>query len=358
MHRRLFGTLPDGSSVDLITLTEPTGTSVDISSYGGAVVSWYVPSEDGGVIDVVLGFSRLEDYLTHTGYFGAVVGRYANRIGHAQFSLDGQTHHLTANEPPNHLHGGQQGFDKAVWTVASADTPAGEAVVLTHMSRDGDEGYPGTVYARVLYLLTASGELVLDSAAVASAPTVINLTNHAYFNLNGEGNGDIRDHVLTIHASAYTPVTPLMIPDGRILPVAGTPFDFRVPHRIGSRIDAFHEQLQRAGGYDHNWVLDDFTGRLREVAVLSDRSARRTLHVATTEPGLQCYTGNRLDGSWVGKSGRAYERHAGVCLETQHFPDTPNRPAFPSAILRPGEQYRSTTVFRLVAGDSRHSRSN
>lgn len=346
--RRRFGVLPDGTPIDLWTLRNAGGSTVDVCTLGATVVAWQVPSESGTQLDIVLGFGTLEGYLSRPVYFGSTVGRFANRIANARFQLDGRSYELSANEPPHHLHGGRRGFDCRVWTGRADATAGDERVVFSYESADGEEGYPGTLRATVSFTLTDLDELVMTYWVSTTAATPVNLTNHCYFNLDGEGAGDILDHSLQVCAQAYTPVTEGLIPDGRVLTVMDSPFDFRAAHAIGARLHQSDAQLQRAGGYDHNLVLDRFDGRLRHVAVLANGAGRRSLHVSTTEPGLQLYTGNRLDGSLVGKSGRPYGRFGGICLETQHFPDSPNQPHFPSTILRPGRVYASTTVMRIT----------
>jgi aldose 1-epimerase len=307
-----------------------------------------VPDRKGRYANVVLGFDDLNGYLTGGGaYFGAVAGRYANRIARGRFALDGRDHQLSVNEPPNHLHGGTVGFDKRPWSARVRRADDEVAVELAYTSADGEEGYPGELAARVTYTLNGRDELRIDHHATASAPTVVNLTNHSYFNLAGEGSGDVLDHRLWVDADRFTPVDATMIPTGELAPVAGTPFDLTTPTPLGARIDLDDEQLARAGGYDHNWVLNGWDASLRRAAVLTDPRSGRTLRVDTTEPGLQCYSGNKLDGSLVGTGGRPYGRHAGVALETQHFPDSPNQPDFPTTVLRPGRTYRSTTLLRF-----------
>lgn len=340
-----FGRLPDGTAVDVFTLRNAHGIEVRIITYGAIVVSIKTPDSRGRFADIVTGFDTLDGYLARSRFFGAVVGRYANRIANARFSLDGTTYGLAANNGRNHLHGGIRGFDKVVWKGTPFERAGDAGVTLTHVSADGDEGYPGNLNVTVTYTLDARDELVVDYAATSDRATPVNLTNHSYFNLAGDGNGDILSHLLTIEADAYTPTDETQIPTGQIAPVEGTPFDFRRPTPIGARIDADDEQIRRGRGYDHNFVLKaPRTGALRHAARLADPSSGRTLDVATTEPGLQLYSGNNLDGA-VGKSGHVYGRRTSVCLETQHFPDSPNHPEFPSTILRPGERYRSTTVF-------------
>jgi len=348
---RPFGTAPAGDAVDLITLHSPSGIELDVATYGGVVTRLVVPDREGRLADVVLGHEGLGAYVEGTPYFGAIVGRYANRIAAGRFTLDGVEYQLATNDGPNHLHGGKRGFDKVVWSAEPYSTGSEAGVVLTHVSPDGDEGYPGELSVRVTYALTADGELRIDYEATTDAPTIVNLTHHGYWNLAGHDSGDILGHELTIPARRFTPVNETLIPTGELRPVEGTPFDFREATAIGARIEADDEQLALGGGYDHNFVLDGWEddGSLRLAAVLRDPASGRVLEVLTTEPGLQLYSGNFLDGSDIGKGGIAYEHRGGLCLETQHFPDSPNQPGFPSTVLRPGETYRSTTVYRFTA---------
>jgi aldose 1-epimerase len=314
-------------------------------SLGATIVSLRVPDRAGLPEDVVLGFDAIQGYLGDEPYFGAIVGRYGNRIAKGRFTLDGQTYQLATNNGPNHLHGGVKGFDKVVWEAEPFDRDGQSGVVFTHVSPDGDEGYPGTLNARVTYTLTQANELIVDYAATSSKATPVNLTQHSYFNLAGAGTGDILDHRLTLDADRFTPVDATLIPTGELAPVDGTPFDFRRPTAIGARIAGDHVQLKYGNGYDHNWVLNGSAGQMRHAARVEDPKSGRTLDVTTTEPGVQFYTGNFLDGTLTGKSGRVYKQRYGLCLETQHFPDSPNHAAFPSTILRPGERYQSKTVF-------------
>jgi aldose 1-epimerase len=317
---------------------------VRLIGYGAIVVSIRTADRHGQFDDIVLGCDDLEGYLNRSRYYGAVVGRYGNRIAKGRFTIDGTTYQLATNNGPNHLHGGIRGFDKVVWTPAGSVGGDGDpSVALTYTSRAGEEGYPGTLTARVVYMLTARNELVIDYHATTDAPTPVNLTNHSYFNLAGEGRGDILGHRLTLDADRFTPVDDTLIPTGEVAPVDGTPFDFRVETAIGARIDAHHEQLRHGPGYDHNFVLTPADGRRRAARVVEPASGR-TLEVATTEPGVQFYSGNHLFGQ-IGKRGHAYALRSGLCLETQHFPDSPNQPQFPSTILRPGDTYHSQTVF-------------
>jgi aldose 1-epimerase len=344
-----FGVMPDGSAVDVFTLTNAHGVEVRVITYGAAIASIKTPDRNGRFDDIVAGFETLAGYLTRSRLFGAIAGRYANRIANARFTLDGTTYELAANNGKNHLHGGRRGFDKVVWNGRSFQDGDRVGVRLTHVSPDGDEGYPGALTVTVTYTLTSHDELIIDYAATTSKATPVNLTNHSYFNLAGDGRGDILGHVLTIDADRYTPADETQIPTGEIAPVDGTPFDFRRPTAVGARVDADHEQIRRGKGYDHNFVLNGWdarsTNRLRHAARLVDPSSGRTLDVATTEPGLQFYSGNNLDGTAVGKQGHIYGPRTSLCLETQHFPDSPNHSNFPSTILRQGEEFRSTTVF-------------
>ena len=351
--REAFGTLPDGTAVHVYTLTNANGVTVRVSDYGGLVLSILAPDRDGTLADITLGYDRLDGYLADNAYFGALVGRYANRIAEGRFTLDGETHQLATNGGPNHLHGGTKGWDKVVWQAQPFVREGASGVTLRHTSPDGDEGYPGRVEAVVTYTLTDEDALELDHRATTTEATPLSLTHHSYFNLTGTAASPgpaatILDHRLTINADAFTPVGPTLIPTGEIRPVAGTPFDFREPHAVGDRIERDNEQLEIASGYDHNFVLNPqreaMDGVLRFAARLADPASGRVVEVRTTEPGLQVYSGNFLGGT-VGKGGARYVRRSGIAMETQHFPDSPNQPAFPSATLRPGETYRSRTVY-------------
>ena len=340
-----FGRTPDGKAVEVYTLTNPRGMQVRAISYGAIIQALRVPDRTGRMADVVLGHDSLEGYLAASPYFGAVVGRYANRIARGRFTLDGRTYRLATNNGPNHLHGGMKGYDKVVWRTRSFQRGDTVGVRFDHTSPDGDEGYPGTVRVSVTYTLTPGNELVVDYGATADRPTPLNLSQHSYFNLAGAGSGPILDHVLTVRADRYTPVDTTLIPTGELASVTGTPFDFRTPTPVGARIRQAHPQLERGKGYDHNFVLArGDTGLVPAVRVLEPTSGR-TLDISTTEPGLQFYSGNFLDGTITGKGGRVYGHRSALVLETQHFPDSPNQPQFPSTILRPGEEYRSRTVF-------------
>lgn len=345
MSREPFGTLPDGTAVELFTLRNASGMEVKVTNYGGIITELKVPDRNGNIEDVTLGYSSLEGYLESSPYFGALIGRYGNRIAKAQFELDGKTYKLPANDGPNTLHGGQKGFDKVVWQADPFEREGERGVIFTYTSADGEEGFPGTLQTRVTYTLTDKNELAFDYHATTDKPTVVNLTQHAYFNLAGDGAGDVLEHELTINADRYTPVDATLIPTGELASVAGTPFDFRQKTTIGARIDAEHEQIKRGGGYDHNYVLNRNGEGLVFAARVEEPKSGRRMEVHTTEPAMQFYSGNFLDGSITGKNGHVYNKRNGFCLETQHYPDSPNKPSFPSTVLRPGESYSSRTVY-------------
>jgi aldose 1-epimerase len=349
LHKDVFGHLPDGSAVERYRLVNGSGMEVAFLTYGGTVTSIRTPDREGRLGEVTLGFAGLEDYARPGPYFGALIGRCANRIGGARFTLDGREHRLAANRGRNALHGGEEGFDKRLWGAAEVGSPDGLAVALAYRSADGEEGYPGNLDVTVTYTLTGDGAFRIDYVAMTDAPTVLNLTNHAYFNLEGEGSGDVLGHALELRASAYLPTDFEQIPTGEIAPVAGTPFDFRAPTPLGARIRESHEQIVRGRGYDHCYVLDKDAAAGGPVLAARVRApgSGRVMEVLTTEPGVQLYTGNYLDGTLVGSGGRVYRQGDGFCLETQHFPDSPNRPEFPSTALRPGEAFRSTTIYRF-----------
>jgi aldose 1-epimerase len=343
-----WGKTPDGEQVDLYTLTNKNGVEAAISTYGGAVVSLKVPDRDGQLGDVVLGYDSVDGYVNDKSYFGAIIGRYGNRIGHAQFTLDGKTYTLAKNNGENTLHGGIKGFNKAVWTAKEIPAKNGQALELTYLSKDGEEGFPGNLHVRVIYTLTDSNELKIEYSATTDKKTVVNLTNHSYFNLAGAGSGDILRHVLMIEADKFTPVNSELIPTGELRDVAGTPFDFRKPTPIGARINADDEQIKLGGGYDHNFVLRRKPGDPISLAArVVEPKTGRVLEVWTTEPGVQFYTGNFLDGSAQGKGGISYTKRSAFCLETQHFPDSPNQPKFPSVVLSPGGRYHTTTIYKF-----------
>ncbi len=337
-----FGKTPEGQEVDLYTLTNPDGLRARITNYGAILVSLEVPDRDGKPADITLGYDKLDGYLTRHPYFGATVGRYANRIGGAKFKLNDVEYQLAANNGPNHLHGGIRGFDKVVWKVEETRANNDEATVkFSYLSKDGEEGYPGNLTCTVTYTLTKDDELKISYEAETDKATVINLTNHSYWNLAGQGNGDILGHELMLNADKYTPVDEGLIPTGEIKNVKDSPMDFTKPMTIGSRID------QVEGGYDHNYVLNSGGGSLALCARVYEPTSGRTMEIHTIEPGVQFYTGNFLDGSITGKSGRVYKKHYGFCLETQHFPDSPNKPDFPSVVLKPGDKYTTVTVHKF-----------
>jgi aldose 1-epimerase len=345
MQKRSFGKTSGGQAVDLYTLTNKNGMETTIATLGGTVVSLKAPGRGGSFADVVLGFDSLEGYLAPNPYFGALIGRYGNRIGHARFSLDGKEYTLARNNGENSLHGGIQGFDKRVWTARELS----DSLELTYVSPDGEEGYPGALTATVKYSLTDANELRIEYTATTDKATVLNLTNHSYFNLAGAGEGDILKHEMTIAADRYTPVDAGLIPTGELRPVEGTPFDFRKPVAIGARIGNDDEQLKLGKGYDHDYVLSAGGGKLALAARVTEPTSGRVMEVLTDQPAVQFYTGNFLDGSIKGKGGKTYGHRYGFCLETQHYPDSPNHPAFPSTVLRPGERYHTVTVYRFSA---------
>jgi aldose 1-epimerase len=343
--RAPFGKLPDGTAVEAFTLTNANGMEVRAITYGAIITHLKAKDRAGKLDDIVLGYDDLAGYVKQNPYFGAIVGRYGNRIAKGQFTIDGKTYTLAKNNGPNHLHGGIKGFDKVVWKGEPFEKGGDVGVVFTHVSPDGDEGYPGTLTARVTYTLTPKDELRVDYLASSDKATHVNLTQHTYFNLAGPGTRDILDHRLRIDADRYTPVDETLIPTGELAQIAGTPFDFRQPHAIGERINADHVQLKHGKGYDHNFVLNRKAAGLAEVIEVSEPTTGRTLRIATTEPGVQFYSGNFLDGTIKGKGGRVYQQRYGFCLETQHYPDSPNKPNFPTTLVRPRQDYRTTTVF-------------
>ena len=350
LSRAPFGAAPDGRPVEAFTLVNGLGMEVRAMTYGAIILSIKVPDARGVMGDVVLGYDSLGGYVRASPYFGAVVGRYGNRIARGRFTLDGHAYTLAVNNGPNALHGGRRGFDKLVWAAEPVRSDSGVGVSFTLVSPDGDEGYPGTVTARVTYtLMSARNDLVIDYEATTDRATPLNLTNHSYFNLAGAGAGDVLGHLLTLEADSMTPVDATLIPTGTMAAVGGTPFDFRTPTAIGARIDVRDAQITNGGGYDHNFVINRAAPGLVHAAHVSEPASGRTLDVLTTEPGLQFYSGNFLDGTITGKDGRVYRHRYGFCLETQHFPDSPNRANFPSTILRPGATYRSRTVHAFGA---------
>lgn len=347
-----FGHLPDGSAVELFTLSNGRGMEVRAITYGATIQAIRVPDAHGASGDVALGFDSLAGYLgpPPSPYFGAIVGRYANRIANGRFTLDGRVYRLATNNGPNHLHGGVRGFDKVNWHGEPFRHGDSVGVTFTRTSPDGEEGYPGTLSVRVTYTLSPANELTIDYLATTDKATPVNLSQHTYFNLRGEGSGDILGHVLMIAADSFTPVDSTLIPTGTIAPVAGTPFDFRAATAIGARINAPDQQLTHGHGYDHNFVLTRTQPGLVHAARVIEPTTGRALDVYTTEPGMQFYSGNFLDGTVRGKAGHIYPHRGGFCLESQHYPDSPNHPAFPGTILQPGEEYRSRTVWVFGVG--------
>jgi aldose 1-epimerase len=349
LGRRPFGMTSAGEAIELYTLKSARGVEATIATYGGAVVSLKAPDKSGALADVVLGFDTVEGYLENRPYFGAIIGRYGNRIAKGRFKLDGVEYTLARNNGENHLHGGVKGFNRALWKATDRSSADASRLELTYTSKDGEEGYPGTLTAKVTYALTDANELRIDYEATSDKNTVVNLTNHSYFNLAGQGDGDILGHEVMIDADRFTPVDAGLIPTGELRPVEGTPFDFRKPTAIGARIEAKDEQISLGKGYDHNFVLNGGGGAPRLAARVVEPKSGRVLEVLTTEPGLQFYTGNFLDGSVTGKGGKVYKHRYGFCLETQHFPDSPNQPKFPSTVLKGGGRYQTTTLFRFSA---------
>ena len=342
-----FGKTAAGENVDLYTLRNTKGVEATITNLGGIVVSLKVPDKNGKFDDVVLGFNDLDSYLKPHPYFGALIGRYGNRIAKGRFTLNGVEYKLAVNNGENHLHGGIKGYDKVIWTGRESKTKAGPAVTLTYLSKDGEEGYPGNLNVTVVYTLTNNNELKIDYSATSDKDTVTNLTHHSYFNLAGEGNGDILNHQVMIKATRFLPTDAGSIPTGELRNVTGTPFDFLQMTAIGARINQDEEQLKLGNGYDHTWIINGRPGTLRLAAEAFEATSGRRMQVWTTEPGMQFYTGNFLDGTLTGKSGKIYQRRYGFCFETQHYPDSPNHPAFPTTTLKKGATYRSTTIYRF-----------
>lgn len=340
-QHRLIGKTGDGREVEEFILSNDDSMTVRLMTYGGIISSIRVPDKTGKIADVVLGFNTLEEYLQKHPHFGVIVGRYANRIAKGQFSLDGKVYSLARNDGKNHIHGGITGFDRVVWTGSQIQRDGAVGVELTYLSKDGEEGYPGNLHVTVRYLLTRQNELVIEYEAVTDQPTVVNLTNHSYFNLAGEGSGDVLNHEIMIHASQYTEVDDELIPTGELKPVAGSAMDFRTTRPIGSRLNELRN------GYDHNYILDKASEELSLAAEVVEPISSRVMEVYTTEPGMQFYTGNFLDGTFRGKSGQCYGKHGGFCLETQHYPDSPNHPHFPTTRLNPGDKYKSKTIYKF-----------
>ncbi len=346
VRKQAFGAVPEGP-VDLYTMTNSCGIEVRAMNYGGIIVSMLVPDNKGMLADVVLGFDILDGYFNNKPYFGAIIGRYGNRIANGKFVLDGSEYQVARNDGPNSLHGGMRGFDQVLWHGEHFENSQGVGVTFTYTSKDTEEGYPGNLKTNVRYTLTDENVLQIEYQGVTDKATPVNLTNHSYFNLQGEGDGSILKHDLMLNADRFTPVDGALIPTGEFRPVAGTPFDFRKPTAIGSRIDADNEQLAIAHGYDHNFVLNRKGSGLEPAGRIHELKTGRVLTVYNTEPGVQFYTGNFLDGTVAGKHGHAYDKHAAFCVETQHFTDSPNHPNFPSTILKSGQTYYSCTVYEF-----------
>ncbi len=347
--KRPYGTTREGRAVEEYTLTNANGVEAKIITFGGIITSLRVPDRNGSFADVVLGFKELADYETKSPYFGALVGRYGNRIGKATFTLEGTTYTLALNDGPNTLHGGVKGFDKQVWAAKEIKSANGVGLELTYLSPDGEEGYPGNLSVTVVYTLTNDNAIEIAYNATTDKTTVVNLTNHSYFNLAGNGSGAIYNHIVQINADHYTPVSGTLIPTGELAPVAGTPFDFRSPRVISGGLRSSHQQMVYGRGYDHNFVLNRKTGNELEMAArVYDPSSGRAIEVWTTEPAMQFYTGNFVDGTLVGSSGGTYRQGDGLCLETQHYPDSPNQSNFPTTTLKPGDTYKTTTVYKFT----------
>jgi len=342
-----YGKLPDGTVIDQYTLKNTNGMTVGIITYGGIITSWTAPNKEGVYEDVVLGYTQLEEYLNGSPYFGALIGRYGNRIAQAKFALDGKEYTLAVNDGPNHLHGGLKGFDKVVWNATQSKTDSGVSLVLRYLSAHMEEGYPGNLETTVTYTLTPNNELEVKYQAITDQKTVVNLTQHSYFNLSADFSKPIVDHQISIDADSYLPVDETLIPTGEFAEVQNTPFDFRKAKTIGKDIDTDHDQLKKGLGYDHCWVLNHQNQGLRFAASAHHKKSGRLLEVYTDEPGMQFYTGNFLDGTLPNKQGGTYAHRTGFCLETQHYPDSPNQENFPSVILNPGETYTTKTIFKF-----------
>ncbi len=342
-----FGKMPDGTVIHKFTLSNGNGMEVAVINYGAIVQSIKTRDRNDNMEDVVLGFDDLQSYIEDDSYFGGLVGRYGNRIAEGTFTLEGQKYTLAANNGPNHLHGGNKGFNKVVWEAEAASTEEAAAVKMHYLSKDGEEGYPGNLNTTVTYSLNEANEFEIEYEATTDKPTVVNLTHHGYFNLSGNCERSILEHELYINAHRFTPVDETLIPTGELRPVEGTPFDFTEPTPIGARINEDNQQLQYGKGYDHNWVLNEVDGTFKLQTSLYDPKSGRLLEIYTVEPGMQFYSGNFLDGSITGKNGKTYQYRYGLCLEPQHFPDSPNQPDFPSTVLRPGEKYQTASVYKF-----------
>jgi aldose 1-epimerase len=348
-EKKPFGNV-DGKDVALFTLTNSGGMKMSVTEYGGIVTSFFAPDRTGKMDDIVLGYNTIDGYVKNNPFFGAIIGRYGNRIGKARFSLGGKEFSLSVNDGENCLHGGKKGFDKVVWSGREVNRNDAVGIEFNYVSEDGEQGFPGNLSASVIYLLTNNNEFTIEYTATADKETVVNLTQHNYWNLSGEGNGDILGHELTMYADKYTPVDAGLIPIGELATVHGTPMDFTRSMKVGARINADFEQLKRGIGYDHNWVINRKSPEgLESAALVYDPITGRIMEVLTTEPGMQFYSGNHLDGSIIGKKGKPYARRSGLCLETQHFPDSPNKPDFPTTVLKKGQKYISVTTYRFSA---------
>jgi aldose 1-epimerase len=348
MEKKLFGNLQEGNQVFLYSLKNDSGIQVNIINYGAIVTHVFVPDRNGKYADVVLGYDSLEGYVNDKVFLGTIVGRYGNRIANGKFQLDGKEYQLAKNNGENHLHGGPKGFFKVLWNAEPIIGESGKSLKLTYISQDGEEGYPGTLELTVIYKLTNTNELRIDYEGKTDKPTILNPTNHSYFNLSGDFTKTILDHELQINADKFTPVDQNQITTGELRDVEGTPMDFRTSTPIGLRINNADEQLNYGSGYDHNWVLNNFDKQVREIASLYHLSSGRFMKVLSDQPGLQFYSGNFLDGSFLGKNRIAYQKRTGLCLETQFFPDSPNKPHFPSVTLRPEETYKQTTIYKFL----------
>ncbi len=347
IHKDFFGKTPDGTKIDVYTLSNKAGMQIKALNYGGIITELWAPDKTGRFQNIILGHNHIQGVLADTYYLGAVIGRYANRIAGGIFSLDGKVYQLSRNSSGQHLHGGNKGFDKVFYEAAVLEQASGESLALQYLSKDGEEGYPGNLKCTVRYELTDNSEFTIDYSAVTDKRTVINLTNHMYFNLSAGTSNDILDHELLINAARFTPVDANLIPTGELLPVTGTPLDFNTPTTIGARINHSYPQMKLAGGYDHNYVLNSQPGILKLAARVYEPGSGRLLEISTIEPGIQFYSGNFLDGTVTGKNGRVIGRRSGLCLEPQHFPDSPNQSSFPTTILDPGQVFHSQTTYRF-----------
>ncbi|WP_053975826.1 aldose epimerase family protein [Mangrovimonas xylaniphaga] len=347
IDKEIFGTMPDGQEVEKFTLKNHNGVEMQVITYGGRITSLKVPNKQGAFENVILGFDKLEDYLADNPFFGALIGRYGNRIAKGKFTLDDKEYTLATNDGPNHLHGGVDGFDRVVWKAEAIEGEEDSTLRLNYLSKNGEEGYPGDLNVTVTYVLTKDNELKVSYKATTNKTTVVNLTQHSYFNLSGDFSKSILDHEVVLDADAFLPVDATLIPTGEIRSVEGTPFDFRTVKTIGKDIEADNEQLTLGKGYDHCWILNGEAGSLRKVGSAFDATSGRFMEVFTDEPGMQFYTGNFLDGTLPMPNGGTYGHRTGFCLETQHYPDSPNQPEFPSTVLQPKETYTTTTIYKF-----------